>query len=128
MTWARKTDGNLKEIAKAYRKLGCRVHVTNGDWDLTVQSGWLITDLVEVKDDTQPLSNQKVRTKRQKETHDKLAIQIVKNVNDVAAHVAEMRARSHALMQAPLPTNKSGRPLPGAILWRQIWSTTPTME
>ena len=36
---ARRTDENLIAIVEIARKAGFLVHVTNGDWDLTVQLG-----------------------------------------------------------------------------------------
>lgn len=50
MRRAARTDSNLKAIVKAARKLGFLVHVTNGDWDLTVQLQGR-TELWEVKRD-----------------------------------------------------------------------------
>ena len=88
---ARRTDANLTEIVKAYRQLGCRVDVTNGKWDLTVQYGGL-TDLVEVKDGSKSASRRKLTPAEQK-THDRLMIGLVINVEQVQTHVAAMRSK-----------------------------------
>jgi hypothetical protein len=45
---ARRVDANLGEIVKAARAIGMLVHVTNGDWDATVQYMG-ITELWECK-------------------------------------------------------------------------------
>ena len=56
----RKTDANCSLIVKTLRKLGCRVHVTNDDWDLTVQRGG-ITMLCEVRGAGKPRKARKGR-------------------------------------------------------------------
>mgnify|MGYP003645160266 CR=1 FL=1 len=48
-----KTDSNCKEIVSILRKLGFRVHVTNAEWDLTVQFHGL-TMLCEVRPEDKP--------------------------------------------------------------------------
>ena len=48
MRRAARTDGNCQSIAEAFERLGCIVHRTNSDWDLTVQAGEA-TVLIEVK-------------------------------------------------------------------------------
>lgn len=53
MRYARRVDANLKDIVKAFRKLGFGVHVTNSDWDLTVWKGGAVR-LVEAKDPKSP--------------------------------------------------------------------------
>ncbi len=45
---ARKVDSNHGVIAEAFEKLGCLVHHTIGDWDLTV-SKYGVIRLVECK-------------------------------------------------------------------------------
>lgn len=89
---ARRVDANLTTIVKAYRKLGCKVHVTNGDWDLTVQYGG-VTDLVEVKDGDKPPSARKL-TEHEEKTHENLMIRIVMGLDQVATHVCALRTKS----------------------------------
>lgn len=45
---ARRTDDNLGNIVSVARAIGFKVHVTNGDWDATVQLG-NVTELWECK-------------------------------------------------------------------------------
>lgn len=92
---ARRTDSNLTEIVKAYRKLGCRVDVTNMRWDLTVQFGGL-TDLVEVKDGAKPPSARKL-TEAEEKTHETLMIRMVMSIEQVADHVAALHEKSLAI-------------------------------
>lgn len=94
---ARRVDANLSAIVRAYRKLGCRVDVTNARWDLTVQYGG-ITDLVEVKDGDKPPSRRKL-TPAEKVTHASLMIRLVLGIECVADHVAALR-KKHLLMRA----------------------------
>ena len=56
----RKVDANCKSIVQCLRELGFRVHVTNGDWDLTVQYGGL-TVLAEVRPADKPKTPRKGR-------------------------------------------------------------------
>lgn len=88
---ARRVDSNLGEIVRVYRKAGCRVDVTNGRWDLTVQYGGL-TDLVEVKDGSKSPSAQKL-TKAEQKTHKDLMIRIVANLDQAMEHIAALRHR-----------------------------------
>lgn len=97
---ARRVDANLSEIVKAYRKLGCRVDVTNDRWDLTVQYAGL-TDLIEVKDWKKPPSQRKL-TSAEERTHEKMTIRIVMGLDDVADHVAALRTKSLMLMAMPV--------------------------
>lgn len=60
MTYARRVDANQPVIVKAFRKLHFGVHITNGDWDLTVWKGKAVR-LVEIRDPNAP--DQKRRNK-----------------------------------------------------------------
>ena len=89
----------MQEVLKAYRKLGCKVHCTNGAWDLTVQWGGC-TDLVEVKAGAKPPSARKL-TDAETKLHDNMMIRVVLNLDQVAVHVASLRRRSGALIAMP---------------------------
>lgn len=67
---ARKVDANCAEIVKNMRKLGLTVHVTNADWDLTVQYGG-VTMLCEVRPADKP---KKPRPGNQERLHEALMI------------------------------------------------------
>jgi len=88
---ARRTDANHGSIADAFERLGCRVHRTNGDWDLTVQHGG-VTMLVEVKNpDTS--YGKRGESARQKELP--VMRRLVRNLDDVSETVNTLR-RWHA--------------------------------
>lgn len=95
--YARRTDANLTEIVKAYRRLGCVVHVTNAAWDATVQFGG-VTDLVEVKNPLKPPSARKL-TKAEAKLHDKMMIRIVLGLDNVVEHVSALRRKSMILIR-----------------------------
>ena len=95
--YARRTDANLTDIVKAYRRLGCVVHVTNAAWDATVQFGG-VTDLVEVKNPLKPPSARKL-TPAESKLHDKMMIRIVLGLDNVAEHVAALRRKSMILIR-----------------------------
>lgn len=86
---ARRTDANHEAIAKAFEGLGCRVHRTNADWDLTVCYGREV-ELVEVKNEKTQYGR-KGLSKRQQE----LPIQpyLVRNLDDVEECVKSLRRR-----------------------------------
>lgn len=90
---AKRTDKNHSLIADAYEKLGCRVHRTNADWDLTVQYGGL-TDLVEIKN-PETAYGKRGENDRQKQLP--VMRRLIRTVDDVAEHVAVLRKR-HALI------------------------------
>ena len=96
MRRARRVDANLSGIVQAYRALGCKVHVTNAAWDLTVQYGG-VTDCVEVKDGSKSPSRRKLTPAEQK-LHDILMIRIVLGLDQVKDHVAALRNKAHTLM------------------------------
>lgn len=50
---ARRTDANHKAMTQVFRQLGCLVHSTIGDWDLTVCKAGIVR-LVEIKDPKSP--------------------------------------------------------------------------
>ncbi len=96
--YAARVDANLTQITAAYRKLGCKVRVTNDDTcDLIVQYGGL-SDLVEAKDGSKPPSKRKL-TPNQERVHEVFMIRIVKNMEEVAEHVAALRRKSNCLAQ-----------------------------
>ncbi len=92
---ARRTDANLTDIVAAYRRAGCIVDITNGRWDLTVQYRGL-TELVEVKDGAKSPSRRKL-TRAEEKTHATMAVRIVQSLNDVMAHVHDLRAARFGL-------------------------------
>ena len=61
MTYAKRVDANLREIADTFRKLGCSVWVVNDRVDLVIGYGGL-SMLVEVKDGKKAPSRQKLTT------------------------------------------------------------------
>lgn len=81
---ARRTDANLTEIVKHLRSLGCSVHITNGDWDLTIGYGG-VTFLAEVKDGSKPPSCQKL-TENEKKFHDSWTggIYMIRSIEDAS--------------------------------------------
>lgn len=102
MRYARKVDGNTKTISDAFKSLGCHVHQTNGDWDLTVQFGVAVraTALVEIKDPEQK-ANKGARVRRsanQKKVHAVMAVRIVKTLDDVLDAVDELRRQHNRIM------------------------------
>ena len=50
---ARKVDANHRALATVFKQLGCLVHPTIGDWDLTVCKFGIVR-LVEIKDPKSP--------------------------------------------------------------------------
>ncbi len=75
---ARKVDSNLTSIVDALRKLGLKVHVTNGDWDLTAQFGG-VTMLCEVRPEGKPKVPRKGNQER---VHETLMIYWLQTVED----------------------------------------------
>ena len=86
---ARRTDANHKAIAGWFERLGCLVHHTIGDWDLTVQR-MKVTKLIECK------NGAKARhTERQiKLLSDGWLIHRVETLDDAIEVVEAMRAEA----------------------------------
>lgn len=104
MRKSQRADGNQDEIIARYEAHGATVEVVSHfkSWDLNVGVA-KVTDMVEVKDPSQPKAGQKLTPNEQK-LHDSWAgapIRIVKTIDDVDAHVADMRKRRHPLPPAP---------------------------
>jgi hypothetical protein len=86
---ARRVDNNHAQIAGWFERLGCLVHRTNLDWDLTV-SRMKVVKLIECK------NNAKAKhTERQvKLLSDGWPIQRVENLEDAIQVVEAMRAEA----------------------------------
>lgn len=97
---ARRTDANLTDLVNAFRKLGCSVHVTNRDWDLTIGYGGL-TMLCEAKDGAKPPSARKL-TKNEEKFHSTWTggIRIIKDLEDVAETVKVLQGWRLAICNA----------------------------
>jgi hypothetical protein len=94
---ARRVDANLTAIVSAYRALGCTVWICNSNVDCIVgYSG--ISELVEVKDGSKPPSA-RVLTPAQVAFRRVWTggIRLVKSLDEVAAHVADIR-RKHKIL------------------------------
>lgn len=97
MRRAAKVDANHGVIRRAYRDMGCTVWDTfqlgNGAPDLVVAL-FGINDLVEVKDGAKPPSERKL-TPDEVKFHEawNSKIWIIKNIDEVIFHVADMRKR-----------------------------------
>ena len=89
MTYARRTDANHSTIAQTFERLGCKVHHTIGDWDITVSRMGVIK-LVEIKDPNQPPSKKKLTERAQKLVDDGWPIRRVETTDDCLAVVAEI--------------------------------------
>jgi len=93
---AARTDANLTEVVKALRKLGLRVHVTNGDWDLTVQYGGQ-TMLCEVRQEGKP---RKPRKGNQEAVHEKMTIYWLQTLEDCQQLAKTLRWWAMTMMDA----------------------------
>ena len=89
MRYARRVDANLSEVAGAFRAMGCVVHITNADWDMTIQYGG-ITMLIEVKDGKKVASKRKL-TKLQERLHASMCVRVVKDLSEVEGCVKTLR-------------------------------------
>lgn len=87
---ARRTDANHQTIAGYFERLGCFVHSTNGDWDLTV-SKFGTVKLIEIKDPNKPPSATRLTERSQKLVNAGLPIVRVETMDDVIAVVRSMR-------------------------------------
>jgi hypothetical protein len=85
---ARRVDQNLQSIVKAARAMGMLVHVTNGDWDATVQYVG-VTELWECKTKTGKFTELQKKLKGQG-----WVIRTVRNFLDVVQARREMMERA----------------------------------
>jgi hypothetical protein len=115
---AARTDANLTEIVKAYRKLGCSVYVDNGMVDLWAGYGGL-TDLVEVKNPKMPPSKRKLTPAQVKfrETWTG-GVRLIMSLDDVKSHVDTMRRRHLVLAEHALKACRVKEP------WRSLEGKT----
>ena len=90
MTRARKTDANHQAIAEAFRRCGCLVHHTIGDWDLTVSRFGQVL-LIEVKDGKKPPSKRRLTPRSQRLIDDGWPIYRVETIIDVLKVVATLQ-------------------------------------
>ena len=95
MTFARKVDANHKAIAEAFRRCGCLVHHTIGDWDLTV-SKFKMVALIEVKDGNKSPSRRKLTPRSQKLIDEGWPIHRVESLDDVLMVCALLRQAAMA--------------------------------
>lgn len=86
---ARRTDNNHASIARAFERMGCVVHRTNGDWDLTVRLGTAV-ELIEVKN---PETAYGKRGQNERQKSMRMHREIVRNMDDVARVVSSLRGR-----------------------------------
>jgi hypothetical protein len=93
MTFARRVDENTKAITEAFRRLGCLVHCTNGDWDLTV-SKFNVTALVEVKDGKKSPSRKRLTARSQSLVDAGWPISRVESLDDVLALCDKLRQQA----------------------------------
>lgn len=100
MPYARRVDANLSGIVSAYRTFGCSVQVENGVVDLKVGYGGNCY-LVEVKDGSKPPSARNLTPAqvafRKTWTG---GVRLIQSLDDVQAHVAEIRRRHVAFSAA----------------------------
>ena len=99
MRKSQRPDGNQDDIIARYKAHGATVEVVSHfkSWDLNVGVA-KVTDMVEVKDPSQRKADQKL-TKNEQNLHDSWAgspIRIVRTIDDVDAHVADMRKRGYS--------------------------------
>ena len=96
MTFARKVDANHKAIAEAFRRCGCLVHHTIGDWDLTVSKCKVIA-LIEVKDGKKSPSRRRLTPRSQRLIDEGWPIHRVETIDDVLAVCALLRQTGLAM-------------------------------
>ena len=87
---ARKVDANHQAIAEAFLRLGCLVHHTIGDWDLTVAYHGVVR-LIEVKDPKKPPSKRRLTPRSQSLVDAGWPIHRVETVDDVLSLVQRLR-------------------------------------
>jgi len=83
---AARKDGNHDEIREEFRRLGCIVHDTLGDWDLTVEKHTL-TCLVEVKDPLSAYGRKGLNPRQKKIPLYRWVIETKDNVGQCVAHL-----------------------------------------
>jgi len=91
--YARRTDANHSAIAETFERLGCKVHHTIGDWDITVTRMGVVK-LCEIKDPNKPPSATKLTKRAQKLLDEGWPIRRVENMDDCLAVVAEIYAEA----------------------------------
>jgi hypothetical protein len=84
---ARKVDGNYKDVIAEFERLGCRVHRTNADWDLTVKYADYVR-CIEVKNPNTAYGK-KGLSERQKDLV--ITPYLVRSLEDVRACVESMK-------------------------------------
>ena len=95
MTFARKVDANHKTIAEAFRRCGCLVHHTIGDWDLTV-SKFKQVALIEIKDPKKSPSRRKLTPRSQRLLDEGWPIHRVEGLDDVLTVCEALRQAAMA--------------------------------
>ena len=96
MTFARRVDDNTKAITEAFRRCGCLVHCTNGDWDLSVSKFGQVV-LIEVKDGKKSPSRRRLTPRSQKLIDEGWPIHKVETLDDVLAVCALLRQTGLAM-------------------------------
>lgn len=92
----RKVDANCKAIVETLRKIGVRVHVTNEDWDLTVQFNGM-TALCEVRPADKPRT---ARKGRQAEFQKEFSVYWLQNAGDCHALRTTLQWWAQEIMKA----------------------------
>lgn len=86
---ARKVDANHQAIAEAFRRCGCLVHHTIGDWDLTVAKWdtnllrYKKVALIEIKDGAKSPSRRRLTARSQKLCDAGWPIIVIEDVDEV---------------------------------------------
>lgn len=89
--WAKRVDANLAFLVGAARAVGLHAHVTNSDWDMTLQlPGAEVAWLVEVKDGGKSASR-RVLTPKQIELHKEMKIHVITGIDDLVLLAARIR-------------------------------------
>lgn len=90
MTFARRVDANHAEIAGYFERLGCKVHHTIGDWDLTVTRMGVVK-LIEIKNAKKPPSKKRLTKRARKLVDEGWPIRRVETMEDVLKVANEMK-------------------------------------
>ena len=96
----RKVDANHKAIMEAFRRLGCLVHHTAGDWDIEVSKHGLVA-LVEIKDPTKPKSKVKLTRRSQALIEQGWPIHLVKTLDDALGVCETLRRQAMVRDKVP---------------------------